>query len=55
MNDTDEIRTTIQYLIEVVHQIDAKPFSAVTQAFLNNSLSSNFDKYLNPILYRTIE
>jgi hypothetical protein len=48
--ESDEIRTTIQYLIEVVEAINSKPFSLVTYAFINNTLGSNFDRYLHPIL-----
>ena len=48
--ESDEIRTIIQYLIEVVEAINSKPFALVTYAFINNTLGSNFDRYLNPIL-----
>ena len=48
--ESDEIRTTIQYLIEVVECIQSKPFALVTYAFINNTLGSNFDRYLHPIL-----
>jgi hypothetical protein len=48
--ESDEIRTTIQYLIEVVEAIQSKPFALVTYAFINNTLGSNFDRYLHPIL-----
>jgi hypothetical protein len=48
--ESDEIRTTVQYLIEVVEAIQSKPFALVTYAFINNTLGSNFDRYLHPIL-----
>ena len=48
--ESDEIRTIIQYLIEVIESIQVKPFALVTYAFLNNTLGSNFDRYLSPIL-----
>ena len=48
--ESDEIRTCLQYLIEVVESINSKPFSLVTYAFINNTLGSNFDRYLHPIL-----
>lgn len=40
------LRTTIQYLIEVVSAIELTPFSLVTFGFLSNTLNSNFDRYL---------
>ena len=49
-----EIRTAIQYLIEIVKLIEAKPFAMVVQAFISNTLASNFDKYLSVILHEAL-
>ena len=45
-----EIRTVLQYLIEMLEAMQTKPITLVTYAFLNNTLSKNFDRYLSPIL-----
>lgn len=45
-----EIRTALQYLIEMLEAMQTKPITLVTYAFLNNTLSKNFDRYLSPIL-----
>ena len=45
-----EIRTILQYLIEMLEAMQAKPITLVTYAFINNTLSKNFDRYLSPIL-----
>lgn len=49
-SDTEQIRTTIQYLIEILDAVSARPFALVTFAFINNSLSTSLDKYLSEIL-----
>lgn len=43
----EKIRTMIQYLIETIENIRCPAISAVTFAFLSNTLSKNFDDYLN--------
>ena len=40
----------MQYLIEILDAVSARPFALVTFAFLNNSLSNNLDRYLSEIL-----
>jgi hypothetical protein len=45
-----EIRTILQYLIEMLEAMQAKPITLVTYAFINNTLSRNFDRYLSQVL-----
>ena len=52
--ESEMIRTTIQYLIEILDSLQAKPFSLVTFAFLNSTLSNNLDRYLSDILQESI-
>lgn len=40
----------MQYLIEILDAVQARPFALVTFAFLNNSLKTNLDRYLSEIL-----
>jgi hypothetical protein len=44
-----ERRTYLQYLIEVVAAIDCPSFAMVTFAYVNDSMSTNFDDYLSSI------
>jgi hypothetical protein len=44
-----ERRTCIQYLIEVVAAIDCQCIAMVSFAYINDSLSNNFNDYLNSI------
>lgn len=43
----EEVRTHLQYLVEIVALIEVRQFSLVTFSFLDNSLSPNFDRYIS--------
>lgn len=48
--EAEQVRTSLQYLTELLTFIQARPFQLVTFAFLDNSLASRFDPYLSEIL-----